>query len=155
MVLVGVIGEARKINRELMLFAAENTPSLILDCANCANPHALYPAIPEEKLDNVFVLEVELLYKLRDTLRRLPIMKKRFSLNLIVVTTIGTLINYGDEEENKEVMLYCWELLKKHSATCDIHVALAPGSAHEEASKQFCDVIKNGTHSLQPTNGVR
>ena len=112
---------ARKnTNKILMLEAFKNTPSLIIDCSNAANPHKYYGIIEEETLKQVYIQEVEMLYKYRDIIKQLPNTIKKIKPKIILITNTKYLFNYQNEHENKLIHLYCNKQLKKLSKTINI-----------------------------------
>ncbi|MFH1850586.1 MAG: hypothetical protein ABH879_10505 [archaeon] len=139
MTLVGIRGNHHAVNRELLLHAFDNTPALILDCANCANPHSLFPEVEFEKFDSVYVIEIELLYKLRDTLKRVPAMAKSLGLKSIVITSGHHLFDYSNDEENNNIYEHSWELMKEISDNLDIMVAV--DDIHSDFAHRFCTKV--------------
>lgn len=63
-----MIYKVKCTSQELINYALKNTPSLIIDCANAADPHTYFPYHDEECFENTYVLPVDLLYKFRDSL---------------------------------------------------------------------------------------
>jgi hypothetical protein len=105
---------------ELLLYALSNSPSLLIDCANCADPHKYSRMFKKETFEQVFVIEIELLYKFRDVLRSLPKIVNRLKINTIVITKSNHLFNYSNDEENKAILEHCNELIQKLSEMYDI-----------------------------------
>jgi len=138
MALVGMLG--KHVNQLLLKKAVELRPSFIIDCANCANPHNLFP-ISEEELSQVFVIEVEVLYMLRDALKNIPETAKKLGVNIIIVTSFHRLFDYGDEKENKDVYEHSWELMNQYSTKYDIIVGIKKDSVHEELARKYCSNI--------------
>jgi hypothetical protein len=98
--------------RMLLLAAFEKAPSLVIDCANCANPHALFPAVPLERMHDVYVMNAEAIYRLRDTLRQVPYWARKLGVKTIVITQIGGLFSYDDKEENRDIIEHCKEIIQ-------------------------------------------
>lgn len=144
MALIGVKGNKYSVNNKLLLYAFER-PTLFLDCANCANPHSLFPEIPQEKLEMVYVISAEVIYRFRDAILKLDFWCKKLGIKNIVITTYSGLFNYGNEEENYEVYVHSWELLDKLSEKYDIVIGVEENTVHEELGKKYCD----GTYSLE------
>lgn len=63
-----------------------------------------------EELGKVYVMEAEMLYKFRDSLRRIAY--TRPPVKTIVITTVTHLFNYDDELENKNILEHCSVLIK-------------------------------------------
>ena len=152
MVLIGIIGNSCSyINHKLLLYAANHTPSLVIDCANAANPHFLYPSVPLEKMSQVYVIELELLYKFRDVLLRVPLFIKNKNIKSVIVTTSDHLFHYQDEIENKNVIEHSWELMKLIGKSNVVLIGLSP--SHIKYAKKYCNkigVVKNRTYSIKP-----
>jgi hypothetical protein len=110
MTLIRIKSSGSSVNLFLMRYAVEHAPSLIIDCANCANPHSLYPEFTMQELAKVYVMEAEMLYKFRDTLRRIAY--TRPPVKTIVITSVRHLFNYDDEIENKNLLEHCSVLIK-------------------------------------------
>lgn len=146
MVLVGVWDCS---NTDLLLYALEHTPALVLDCANCANPHALFPVVDFDKFKRVYVMQVELLYVFRDALKQVARTVIETGAKVIIVTKFSHLIDYDDEEETEDLYEHAWELLedlgKKHV------VIIGVGANQDRFARRFCDErgFMNGTHSLE------
>ncbi len=153
MTLIGIVGNSGSyINHKLLLYAANHSPSLIIDCANSANPHSIYPSISLEKMAQVYVIELELLYKLRDVLLQTPLIIKKKGIKCIIVTTSDHLFHYQDEIENQNIIEHSWELMKDIGKSNLILVGLTP--SHLKYAKKYCNkvgVVKNRTYSIKPT----
>lgn len=121
MAIFAITGE--NTNLQLMNYAVENTPCLVIDCANCANPHAL-PFLSYEKLSQIYLLEVDLIYVYRDIIRMLRQIAKECNTKKIIITT-GVLFNYQDGYENKKIYEQTWEMLKSMQGY-DILIGLIP-----------------------------
>jgi len=141
MALVGVIGSSgNSLNRKLLHLASTKTPSLIIDCANVANPHSLFPKVDIDIMNNIYVIELELLYKFRDVLLRVPSIVRRLKLNRIIVTTSDHLFNYQDELENRNVIEHSWELMGKIGDLTTIVVGVKSKSIHLKYIK-YCHKV--------------
>ena len=86
-------------NHELILYALNNTPSLILDCANRANPHRFYTQVPYENFKKCYVIPVDAIYRFRDTLKQTEEIANGLGVKCIVITYFGKLFDYGDKQE--------------------------------------------------------
>ena len=152
MTLIGIIGNSGSfINHKLLLYAANHTPSLVIDCANAANPHFLYPSVSLEKMSQVYVIELELLYKFRDVLLRVPSLIKNRNIKSVIVTTSNHLFHYQDEIENQNLIEHSWELMKSIGKNNLVLVGLAP--SYLKYAKKYCDrlgVVKNRAYSFKP-----
>lgn len=124
--------------------ALQNQPSLILDCANKANPHAFFPTILPEDMQTVYVMEIDLLYSFRDALKKTKQYAEELKTKTIVVTSFDHLFHYGDEEENEEIFKHAWELLSELSMHYKIYISIS--KKHTKLAKQYCtEVIKQDT----------
>jgi hypothetical protein len=116
--LVALKGDS--VNDALMRLAFEKRPSLVIDCGNAADPFRL--GLPEEGLDEVYVINAEAIYRFREALRKASSILDGLRSNVLVVTTIGTLFSYNNEAEDKEVIGHCWEIIKGISEKSDVFV---------------------------------
>ncbi len=139
MTLTVIVGNNRHLNTKLLLYAAANVPSLVIDCANCANPHKLFPKVTIEQLSKIYVVELELLYKFRDVLLRVPSIAKQKEIKTIVVTISDFLFHYQDEIENNNITEHCWELLHEIGKKYEIVAGLDYNSKQIEFAKRFAD----------------
>jgi hypothetical protein len=128
------------VNLELMRLAFENPPSLIVDCANCANPHRFFPEISEEQLHGVYVINAEAIYRFRDTLMKLPYWLDELGISHIIVTTTNIMFSYDDEQENHDILEHCWQLMRKLGQTSNVVVGIS-GAAQEELAQVYADKI--------------
>jgi hypothetical protein len=124
MTLSVIKGEMHDVTSRLLFYALEHTPSLIIDCSNSANPFSLFPAY-ERAFKQVYVLQAELLYKLRDTLRQLDGLTGHISLSCIVVTPFHRLMSYDNPDEDQELLGQAWALIKEYSTTRTVLVGVA------------------------------
>jgi len=151
MSLIAIISNNKQsINRKLLLYASKHTPSLIIDCANVANPHSLSDA----NLHEIYVIELELLYKFRDVLLRVPSLVRQIKAKKIIVTTSDHLFNYQDEKENNNIIEHAWELMRKIGEKYTIVVGLKENSMHEKFAKKYAHLLgvdQNRTYSIKPT----
>jgi len=127
-------------NHRLLLHAIETSPSLFIDCDNCANPHALFP-YPFEKMSQVYVIQAELIYKFRDILKELPNLLTQLpdKTNNIIISSFNKLMNYQDKEENNNIFDHCWELLEKHGK--QLNILIGVHKKQEERAKEHCKEI--------------
>jgi hypothetical protein len=157
MSLITVIGD-RSLNSKLLLYASRHIPSLIIDCANAANPHSIFPDVPIERMNQIYVIELELLYKFRDVLLRLPSMINKLGLRCTIVTTSDGLFNYQDEIENNDIIEHSWELMRQIGSKKTIIVGVSYGSIHEKFAKKYSHrigVIKDGAYCAKSTKDGR
>lgn len=141
MVLTGVRGSYKAVNMALLLHSFDQPSCLLLDCSNCANPHKLFPHVGDEKFRNVYVIEIEMIYKFRDVLKRALDMVKMLKATCLVITTFRGLFNYDNEEENRAVYEHAWELMKGISKHYPVFVGVEQDSRQEEFAAKFCDEI--------------
>ncbi len=141
MPLISLKGDSAEINKQLLLKALAGTPSLIIDCGNSADPHALFPYAREEQLYDVYVMNAEAIYRFRDALRLAPCWAERLGIRCLVITTMHALFSYDDEEENCNVLENCWELMKGLSMKYKVYVGIARNSMHEKFAENFSDSI--------------
>ena|SRR3989344_610237 len=137
MTLTCIKEDSSKININLLIYAFENPPSLVLDCNNASNPHFLFPYIALEKLDSVYIIEIELIYKLRDTLKVTRNIVKQLEIKTIVITPFNKLFNYNNEKENYQVLLHSWELIRNLSFNYDVVVGIKD-KFNEKIASRFC-----------------
>jgi hypothetical protein len=136
LVLVGIHG-----NAEILIRAVERAPSLLIDCSNCADAHQLFPFVDEEQLKSIYVIEVELLYLLRDVLKRTDAIARGIGAKCILVTQFSYLFSYNDEDENKNLLEHCWKLLRRLADSYEVIVGIH--ESYEELAKEHCDTIKD------------
>lgn len=141
MPLISISGDRKKVNRKLLMHAFQDSPSLILDCGNSADPHSLFPRIREEQLHNVYVMNAEAIYRFRDSLKETEHWMKKLKLRCLVITTIHTLFSYDNPEENHNVLEHCWELMKDISNRYPVLVGIAKDPMHIEFADRFSDKV--------------
>src|SRR6185503_21363729 len=117
-----------QINNVLMQQALGALPAILIDCANAADPHRFYPLLDVQAMQQIYVFELELLHKFRDCLKHLPRYAKQLRAQLIVVTTSDHLFNYHNEQENRDIYIHAWQLMRQIGASYDIVVGVSPGS---------------------------
>jgi hypothetical protein len=139
MVLIAMRGLSTGVNQELMRLAFENSPSLIVDCANCANPHSMFPSVTQEQLHGVYVLNAEAVYRFRDTLIKLPELISKLGVRYVVVTTIHSLFSYDDEEENHDILEHCWELMRKLGESSTVVAGVGSSPVQERLASLYAD----------------
>lgn len=120
MSLLGIKGPRQ--NFELMRYALAHVPSLVLDCANHANPHLFYPHVDPEAFRGTYIIAVDAIYRFRDAVKQAERSAKTVGAKTIVVTSFDKLFTYHDEEENREVISHVWELLQTLSQKYDVVV---------------------------------
>jgi hypothetical protein len=141
MPLIAMKGDSKSVNRRLLLEAFETPPSLILDCGNCADSHALFPMIREEQLHDVYVMNAEAIYRFRDALRQIFYWAQKLKIKSIIITTIHALFSYDDDIENYNVLMHCWELMKELSGRYPLYVGIASDKMHLDFAERFSDNI--------------
>jgi uncharacterized protein (UPF0305 family) len=97
-------------DREIMFYAINNAPSLILDCAN---PHMFYPHVNPDKFRETFVVPVDAIYRFRDTLMKADSFAESLNAGIIAITSYHRLYSYGDDEEKHNVLMHAEELIRK------------------------------------------
>jgi hypothetical protein len=128
-------GSGSSLNQHLLHFAVKSRPSLIIDCSNCADPHAIYKYAND--FEGVYVIEVELLYAFRDVLKVIPKLVRELNTKVIVITAFHYLINYHNDHENKQVAKHCMEIIHELSISHNMVLGL-----------------HNGTHSKKSKDGI-
>jgi hypothetical protein len=132
-----VCGRRHNVNEELLRLAAHSIPALIIDGANAADPHRLVSYASPEVCDDIFVLETELIYKLRDAITQLQTLAERSTAEHVYVTTFDKLFNYQDEEENENVYTQVWLLLRRAAINYHITVGVRAGSLQEAYARRL------------------
>ncbi|MBD3309966.1 hypothetical protein GF351_01970 [Candidatus Woesearchaeota archaeon] len=159
MALVGMIGNSgSSLNLRLIMHAARYTPSLIIDCANSADPHAFFPDVNIEQMMNMYIIEVEMLYKFRDIFLKVPDMIRKMGIRITVITASDHLFNYQDEIENRNISQHSWELMRKIGEKHPVIVGVKLGSVHQRFAEQYCHRLggdNDRTHSLKPAYADR
>ncbi len=122
--LIALYGSRKAVNDAIMQYALEHTPALVVDCGNCANIHKWFPFYPDADYDHIYVYELELLYRFRDSLLHVRDEARAKECNCIVVTSAAHLFNYHDPVENNELYVHAWELLHEYSKEHTIVVAV-------------------------------
>lgn len=157
--LTGYYGHSSLVNPLLMKYALEHLPSLILDCANAANTHHLFPDTDPEVFERVFVLNIDLLYKFRDVLKIADKLAQSVNANHVVVTMFKHLFHYQDYRENRDIYEHAWELMSNLSKTHDVVVGVHTDQlklASKHCNKlRILDKLENGTHAIKPTPSSR
>jgi len=138
MALTGIKGSYGSVNLSLLPYALKNTPSLIVDSSNYANPHVLFPFTQPEDMHDVFVVQAELIYKFRDIIKNIDLLVKEIKPKCIIVTVFDRLFHYDDKEENYDVLSHSWELMKKYSRKYDFFVGI---SKQVNFAERFCDKL--------------
>ena len=138
--LVALFGE--KANKRLLHLAFQKTPSLIIDCGNCANPHAL--RVRERQLHEVYVMNAEAIYRFREALRQAPAWIRKLNIQCVLITTIHALFSYDNEEENEKIIRHCWQKMKEFPVP--VYIAVNP--MHPNYAKDFADRIINKYHNI-------
>jgi hypothetical protein len=134
---------------------------MFIDAANVANPHSVFPFIPQEgRFANVHVVQVEVLYKLRDALKFMPMWMGERGLEKMIVTTFTGLFDYGDESENSDVFEHTWELMSEMSKRYTLIVGIDDRKhMHRELVRRYCknvvEVESDGPYSVESTHHNR
>ena len=121
---VAVFGERRRVNHELMAYALIHTPCVVIDCANVCDTHKWFALFPDADISQVFVYEMELLYKFRDALLAVEQEAEQRAARTIVVTSMQHLFHYQNDNENKEVYCQAWEILVQLGTRFEVRVAV-------------------------------
>ncbi|MFW5746976.1 MAG: hypothetical protein ACOCWQ_05515 [Nanoarchaeota archaeon] len=106
-------GSRKDIIRTLLQEATDRPPSLIVDCANCADPHTLFPFIPMETFASVHVIIAEAIYRFRDSLKQVPEFAQQLGTRTIIITPFDRLFDYGNTQETEDVINHAWELMQQ------------------------------------------
>lgn len=138
--LIGWYGNRVSASDAVITHALQHTPSLILDCANRADPYSFMHEAPIEAFDHVHVVSFDLLYSLQDALLRAPQDLQETKAQTLIVTAFDGLFNYQDDEENENLYQHAWQLLRRIAKRYDVHVAFT----HKQRPRamKYCEVIK-------------
>ncbi len=137
MTLIGLQGSHKAVNWILLQQAFQEQPSLIIDCANCANPHRVMQHA--DQFHDTYVMEVELIYTFRDVLKQIDTFASQKGIKRVVITTPRGLFNYQDTEENKNIFEHAWILIAKLSTKYEVVIGIVQDQ--EALAKKYCDVI--------------
>lgn len=146
--LCAVIDEKTKANDAVTLQAITQGPSLLVDCANSADPHRYHAQTSEEELRQVHVISADLLYDFREIIKQLPQHATTYETTRVAITTQDHLFTYHDEEENAHVQAHTWRLLARLAKSFDVRVAVTKGSVHEAYARLHANEI---THAMGHT----
>lgn len=141
--IVAITGERRRVDHELVAYALQRTPSLIVDCANVCDVTKWFSRFPDADLERVFVYEMEMLYKFRDALQHVKAAAEERAVKTIVVTSMSRLFHYQNAVENSEVYCHAWETLKELGETFDVRV-----SADSSAMLRWARRYRMETHAV-------
>jgi len=97
----------------LIEYALNHPPSLVIDCANCANPHKFYTRAPYENFKKTYVIAVDAIYRFRDTLKSAGQIADKLGVKTIIITSYKYLYNFNDEEEVQDVIAHCKEIISE------------------------------------------
>lgn len=152
--LIGLVSPTRTINYELLRYAAQQAPAMVIDCANAADPHRLYPEFSHETLNQIYVVELELLYKFRDILKNAARYADKVRARSVIVTTSDFLFHYQDPEENQNIHHHCWELMRQLGQIYDVRVGVLANSEHLSLAQNYCDRLeaRYGSHGFFPAH---
>ena len=140
MALRAVIGPRNTINTSVLNEAAMYPPALVLDCSNCADPYKLVHHVNPDDLEHVHVVEIEMLYKLRHMVEKIPFMLDTLRIGEVYITTFDRLFHYQDEWENYNIYAHTWEILKEIALDYDIVVAVREGTLQEKLARRHAEV---------------
>lgn len=135
MSLYAIRGASRKVNHQLMTLSLKLAPSLVVDCANCANIHE-FQTFSLGRFMKVFVVPAESLYRFQPTMNMLPTLASKLDVKRIFVTTFTKLFDYDDQEENFHIFLNVWERLKQLSKKFEVFVAIQENTIHDILAKR-------------------
>lgn len=120
------VGERKSVNKTVLTLACDSTPSVVIDCANAADPHELVHNTNPDTFDSVLVYHAEMLYLFRDILANF-----KEEAKTIAITTPDRVFAYDNQKENIAIMNHIIELLQSLQERYDIHIAIARGSSYE------------------------
>ncbi len=116
-----ITGPPEHTNKAALKIAVSHQPSLFIDCSRAANPYTIDVYTPEQFRD-VYVIEVEMLYKFRDTVRATPRFLKQTSASTLCITNTATLFDYDNDEENKAIRRNAGKRLRRLGHDIDVYV---------------------------------
>ena len=122
MTITPIRGSREETNKALLDTAIKEAPSLLIDCSRAANPYSIAGYAPEDMRD-VYVVEVEMLYKFRDTMRDLPRFLDDTGADTVIVTDTSTLFDYDNGEENRVIRGNAGKRLRYLARTHTVYVA--------------------------------
>jgi hypothetical protein len=128
-----ITGTDSTMNHDLICMALENYPSILIDASNSANVHNFQGYSPEN-FANVYVVEVEALYRLTATLKKIANIARERDTKNIFITTMR-LYNYDDENEIRNIFIHAWEIFAHLSGEFNIFAAVEKGSIHEQLAR--------------------
>ena len=124
MTLAALRGSRRIVNTKLLHHAIDHAPSLIIDCANCANPHEIFPYTTMERFAQVYVIVAEAIYRFRDTLLVAADRLEQLEANTLIITTFDRLFTYDDDLELHNITEHAWEIIQHLAETYDVLVGI-------------------------------
>jgi len=127
------------VDHALVQLALDRAPTLLLDCSTSANAHA--HIAEDQAFHNVYVVEIELIYKLRDVLRETKLLVRRFQPKFIILTTFNRLFNYQDEEENLHIYTQCWNMITELSQEYNVIAGIPNRGMQHAFAKARCELI--------------
>jgi hypothetical protein len=134
-----IVGERKVVNYQLAEIAAKYRPTLVFDTGNFMNPHKLHPHIPLEQFTQIYVIEIQLLYKFLSALQQ----HKRIipeHTKTICVTSFHMLMNYQNDIENNAVLEQCLEILRTLAKTYRVYIGVQPNTKLHQLVKQHAEV---------------
>lgn len=137
MTLTILYGNRHAVNHMVLWSATQQLPTLIIDGANYADPHRILSFGDAEVCDEIFVLETELIYKLRDAVSDLAQHALTAKTKRVCFTTFDALFNYQDAVENNAVFSQVWLLLRRAAIKYDIIVGVRAGSTQEQLAINY------------------
>ncbi len=125
-------------NEYLVNSAFEELPSIIFDCENCVKPHRF--SCYYDLFDEVYVLEVELLYKFRKAIKNIPIYKEKLKVKRVVITNFRHLFDHGNIDEKVDVLEDALKELKIVSKDITIIIGIE-GVLQRSLANRYCDEV--------------
>ncbi|MFW5990742.1 MAG: hypothetical protein ACOCQX_00795 [Candidatus Nanoarchaeia archaeon] len=135
--LIGVRG-SRALNDKLIAFALNSTPTLFIDCAGCSDIHR-FKGYPVENFQRLYIVPAESLYRFLPTIKSIPELARQTDAEKIFISSFNHLFDYDDKEENYDIFVYAWQLLRKLGKEFDIFAGIKTGSVHEDLAQ--CKII--------------
>ena len=132
MALLGMKGNRKEVNKRIMQLALQQVPALFVDAANCANIHKF----ESENFNKLFVVSAESLYRFQPTLHKLTKLAAQIQTKNIFISTFTHLFNYDNDEENKNVFEYSWEIIDAIAKTHHVVVGVEKNTIHEQLANK-------------------
>jgi hypothetical protein len=129
-----IVGDFKTINRQLIMLALDNTPAVLIDPANFADIHR-FKDFDILQYANLYVLEVDSLYRFIPTLKKLSKLARQFNTKNIFITSFTKLFNYDNPDEDRDVYVHAWEIISNTASDHDIYVAVEIDSIHQHLAR--------------------